>query len=270
MHAIQPTIALNTGVELPALGFGVFQTPPDVTQVCRRRSAALGVPHDRHRGVLQQRTGSRSRDRGERHCTVGPVRADQGCGSASMATTRALHGFDLSTRKLGLDTVDLYFLHQPLPQAFDLTVAAYRALERPLAEGRVRAIGVSNFSVAHLADFLPHVQVSGSQPGRTPPDDNQPALRARHAELELQRRRVAAGRRLRVPALRPPRWGERADGLGGHGNRESIRKDTRSGAVAVAFRQRPLGDPEVRPTRTHRREPRRVRLLAIRGRDRRN
>ena len=56
-----------------------------------------------------------------------------------------LHAFEKSSRKLGVDTIDLLILHQALPGAFDRTIAAYRALERLLAEGKVRAIGVSNF-----------------------------------------------------------------------------------------------------------------------------
>ena len=72
---------------------------------------------------------------------------------------KALHAFDVSTRKLGVDYIDLYLLHQPLPQDFDATVDAYRALERLLEEGRVRAIGISNFSPAHLETVLPRLAV---------------------------------------------------------------------------------------------------------------
>jgi 2,5-diketo-D-gluconate reductase A len=71
----------------------------------------------------------------------------------------ALHAFDVSSRKLGVDYVDLYLLHQPLPQDFDATVDAYRALERLLEEGRARAIGVSNFSPDHLETVIPRLGV---------------------------------------------------------------------------------------------------------------
>ena len=92
----------------------------------------------------------------------------------------------MSTRKLGLDTVDLYLLHQPLPQDFDATVAAYRAAERLLAEGRARAIGVSNLSVAHLATFLPRVDVVPAvNQVEVHPYYGQPALRAEHARLGI-------------------------------------------------------------------------------------
>src|SRR6185369_14379983 len=70
-----------------------------------------------------------------------------------------LHAFDKSTGKLGVDRLDLLLLHQPLPSRFDLTLGAYRALEKLLADGRVRAIGVSNFMPDHLARLLAEVGV---------------------------------------------------------------------------------------------------------------
>jgi 2,5-diketo-D-gluconate reductase A len=95
----------------------------------------------------------------------------------------ALRGFELSTRKLGLDTIDLYPLHQPLPQDFDATVDAYRALERLLDEGRIRATGVCNFSPTHLATVLPRLSVVPAvNQVEVHPYYNQPALRALHAE----------------------------------------------------------------------------------------
>jgi diketogulonate reductase-like aldo/keto reductase len=60
------------------------------------------------------------------------------------------HAFDESIRKLGVEQLDLLILHQPLPSAFDRTLEAYRALETLLADGKVRAIGVSNFMPEHL------------------------------------------------------------------------------------------------------------------------
>lgn len=61
-----------------------------------------------------------------------------------------LHAFEKSATKLGVERIDLLILHQPMPQHFDRTVEAYRALEQLLADGRVRAIGVSNFMPHHL------------------------------------------------------------------------------------------------------------------------
>ena len=70
-----------------------------------------------------------------------------------------LHGFEKSARKLGVDEIDLLILHQPLPSAFDRTLEAYRALETLLSEGKVRAIGVSNFMVEHLTTLLDRATV---------------------------------------------------------------------------------------------------------------
>src|SRR6185312_8870348 len=62
--------------------------------------------------------------------------------------------FEKSAGKLGVDQIDLLILHQALPSAFDRTLEAYRALEALLKDGRVRAIGVSNFMVDHLTSLL--------------------------------------------------------------------------------------------------------------------
>ena len=72
------------------------------------------------------------------------------------ATRRA---FDKSAGKLGVDRLDLLLLHQPLPSAFDRTLDAYRALEKLLADGKVRAIGVSNFMPEHLDRLLTETSV---------------------------------------------------------------------------------------------------------------
>src|SRR5439155_21748347 len=70
-----------------------------------------------------------------------------------------LHAFDKSAGKLGVDRLDLLLLHQPLPGRFDLTLDAYRALEKLLADGKVRAIGVSNFMPDHLQRLLAQASV---------------------------------------------------------------------------------------------------------------
>ena len=67
---------------------------------------------------------------------------------------QTMHAFDKSAGKLGTHQIDLLILHQALPSRFDLTREAYRALETLLADGRVRAIGVSNFMPAHLDALL--------------------------------------------------------------------------------------------------------------------
>jgi hypothetical protein len=70
-----------------------------------------------------------------------------------------LHSFDKSAGKLGVDQIDLLLLHQPLFSKFDQTLGSYRALEKLLTDSKVRAIGVSNFTVEHLTRLLDSVDV---------------------------------------------------------------------------------------------------------------
>jgi diketogulonate reductase-like aldo/keto reductase len=71
----------------------------------------------------------------------------------------ALRACQVSLRKLGIDYVDLYLLHWPVPADFEATIAAYRAAEKLLADGRVRAIGVANFTTKHLQDLIARTDV---------------------------------------------------------------------------------------------------------------
>lgn len=181
----QPTITLNNGVELPALGFGVFQTPPEQTQAAVEEALRIG-----YRMIDTAASYGNERETGAAIAASGLARSDIFVQTklwvSDYGYDRALHGFDVSMRKLGLDTVDLYLLHQPLPQAFDDTAGAYKAAERLLAEGRVRTIGISNFSPAHLTTFLPRVEVVPAvNQVEVHPYYNQPALRAEHARLGI-------------------------------------------------------------------------------------
>ena len=144
-----PALTLNNGVEIPALGFGVFQTPPDETVAAVTTALATGYRHiDTAAAYFNEREVGegirRSRlDRSEIFVETKIWISDYGC-------DRTLHAFDKSARKLGVEVIDLLILHQALPGEFELTVGAYQALETLLADGRVRAIGVSNFMREHL------------------------------------------------------------------------------------------------------------------------
>jgi aryl-alcohol dehydrogenase-like predicted oxidoreductase len=117
-----------------------------------------------------------------------------------------LHGFEKSARKLGVSRIDLLILHHALPSAFDRTLEAYRALEALLADGKVRAIGVSNFMVEHLRTLLdPYQRRTGGQPDRS-----SPLLRAaRRTEVQRRARHrdasVVADRRHHFLSRRQPR-----------------------------------------------------------------
>ena len=153
MPARTPTIALNNGVELPALGLGVFQSPPAETVGAveaairtgyRLIDTAAAYANEREVGEGIRRSGI-SRD--EMFIETKIWISDYGYDAA-------LHAFDKSARKLGVEQLDLLLLHQPIPSVFDRTLEAYRALETLLADGKVRAIGVSNFMPPHLDRLL--------------------------------------------------------------------------------------------------------------------
>ncbi len=152
------SIKLNNGVEIPALGLGVFQTPPDETRDAVRSALGAGYRHidtaaaygnERQVGEAVQ---SADLDRSEVFLETKVWISDYGY-------DETLHAFEKSARKLGVDQIDLLILHQALPSAFDRTLEAYRALEALLDGGRVRAIGVSNFMVEHLAALLERATV---------------------------------------------------------------------------------------------------------------
>ena len=151
-------LTLNNGVTMPALGFGVFQTPPDVTAQAVAEALRTGyrlidtaAAYANERGVGEAIAAS-GLDRQEVFIETKIWISDYGHDAT-------LHAFDKSAGKLGVDQIDLLILHQPLPSRFDLTLEAYRALETLLADGKVRAIGVSNFMPDHLARLLERATV---------------------------------------------------------------------------------------------------------------
>jgi diketogulonate reductase-like aldo/keto reductase len=148
-----PRLTLNNGVEIPAVGFGVFQTPPEETRSAVEAALATGYRH-----IDTAAAYGNERQVGEAVAKSGVDRSDVFLETkiwiSDYGYDQTLHGFDKSARKLGVDQVDLLILHQALPSEFDKTLGAYRALETLLADGKVRAIGVSNFMVDHLTALL--------------------------------------------------------------------------------------------------------------------
>jgi diketogulonate reductase-like aldo/keto reductase len=151
-------LTLNNGVDLPALGLGVFQTPPEETRVAVE--TALG---DGYRHVDTAAAYGNERQVGEAIRNSGLERPEVFVETkiwiSDYGYDKTLHGFEKSARKLGVDQIDLLILHQALPSEFEKTLEAYRALETLLADGKVRAIGVSNFMVDHLSRLLEHATV---------------------------------------------------------------------------------------------------------------
>ncbi|MET9487477.1 aldo/keto reductase [Nocardia sp. NPDC006630] len=146
-------IVLNNGVDMPAIGLGVFQTPPEATTDAVTEALRVGYRHidtaaaylnEREVGEGIRRSGI---DRDDIFLETKVWISDYGYDAT-------LHAFDKSAAKLGVERIDLLILHQALPSRFDLTLDAYRALEQLLADGKVRAIGVSNFMPEHLDGLL--------------------------------------------------------------------------------------------------------------------
>ena len=151
-------ITLNNGVEMPALGFGVFQTPPQETVASVTEALKVG-----YRLIDTAASYFNEREVGDGVRASGLDRSEVFIETklwiSDYGYEEALHAFDKSAGKLGVEQIDLLLLHQPLTTAFEKTVAAYKALEKLLADGKVRAIGVSNFMPAMLADLLSQTSV---------------------------------------------------------------------------------------------------------------
>jgi diketogulonate reductase-like aldo/keto reductase len=147
------TLTLNNGVRMPALGLGVFQTPPEETRDAVAAALDAGYRHiDTAAAYGNERQVGQAIH--ESDVPRNEVFIETKIWISDYGFEQTLHAFDKSARKLGVDQIDLLILHQALPGDFDKTIAAYRALEALLADGKVRAIGVSNFMVDHLRVLL--------------------------------------------------------------------------------------------------------------------
>jgi len=143
-----PTITLHDGVEIPQLGFGVFQVPPEDTQGVVEEALASGYRHIDTAAAYRNEAGvgtaveAAGIPREEVFVTTKLWNSQQGYDST-------LRAFEKSLRRLGMDHVDLYLIHWPAPTEGKF-VDTWRAFERIRAEGGARTIGVSNFRVEDL------------------------------------------------------------------------------------------------------------------------
>ena len=150
-----PNVTLNNGVEMPVLGFGVYQIEPDETE----------------RAVLEAlEVGYRHIDTAAAYCNeaeVGRAIAASGIPREELFLTTkiwpqdageeaAARALSASMRRLGVDYLDLYLIHQPYGDYY----GSWRAMERALQAGSVRAIGVSNFHMDRLVDLIDHNDVT--------------------------------------------------------------------------------------------------------------
>lgn len=152
-----PTLTLNDGTSIPQLGFGVFKVDPQETERIVAEALALGYRHIDTAAIYGNEEGigralaSAGIPRDELYVTTKLWNDDQGRQSAPAALDRSLE-------KLGLDAVDLYLIHWPVPRQ-DRYVESWEAMQELQATGRTRSIGVSNFLVPHLERLLEAAEV---------------------------------------------------------------------------------------------------------------
>ena len=147
MVSLSPTLTMNTGATIPQLGFGVWQIEVDGERVIgealevgyRHLDTAMIYHNEREVGRAVAGSGI---PRGELFITTKLFNTDHG-------TQEAFDAFEASLERLGMDYVDLYLIHWPMPRV-DRYVESWRALETIAASGRAKAIGVSNFMPEHL------------------------------------------------------------------------------------------------------------------------
>jgi 2,5-diketo-D-gluconate reductase A len=150
-----PSVALNNGVEMPILGFGVYQIPPDQTEAAVATALEVGyrlidtaASYENEEGVGRAvRSSGVARD--ELFITTKLWIQDPGESNARAA-------FERSLARLGVEYVDLYLIHQPLGDYYSF----WRAMEKLHAEGLARAIGVANFYPDRLVDLIEHNEVT--------------------------------------------------------------------------------------------------------------
>ena len=150
-----PSVRLNNGVEMPMLGFGVFQIPPDETERAVDTALELGY-----------RLIDTAASYGNEEAAGRAIRSSGIPREELFVTTKlwiqrpgeanARRAFEGSLQRLGLDHVDLYLIHQPLSDYYSF----WRAMEELLADGLARAIGVSNFYPDRLVDLIENNDVT--------------------------------------------------------------------------------------------------------------
>ena len=171
-----PSLTLHDGVEIPQLGFGVFQIPPDDTQGVVEDALAAGYRHIDTAGAYRNEKGvgaaiaASGIPREEIFVTTKLWNEQQGFDST-------LEAFEKSLGRLAMDHVDLYLIHWPVPTQ-DLFVETWKAFERIREEGRSRTIGVSNFRIEDIERLQSETE--------TAPTINQVELHPRFQQAELR------------------------------------------------------------------------------------
>ena len=245
----QPTVSLNDGAMMPQFGLGVFQTPPDETERIVRMAVDEGYR-------LVDTASMYRNEQGVGNALAGrpDVFVTTKLGNSDHGFDETLRAFDTSMRRLGRDKLDLYLIHWPRPRA-KLYVESWKALIRLQKEGRVRSIGVSNFTREHLERIIAETGVA--------PAVNQIELHPRFQQTALRAFHDHLGIRTEVlESARPGRVARR-----GRNRRHCVEAQENPGASRhpVASRQRSDRDSENGAPRTPEGEYRRARFPARRG-----
>ncbi|RBY79946.1 aldo/keto reductase [Blastococcus sp. TF02A-26] len=156
--ATVPTITLNNGVEIPQLGFGVYQIPPEDTAEAVGAALEIGYRHIDTAEMYGNEKG------------VGEAVRNSGIPRDEIFVTSklnngfhrrddALRAFDQTLADLGLETLDLFLIHWPLPTIDVDYVETWKAMEEIYRSGRCRSIGVSNFNAHHLRRLFAETEI---------------------------------------------------------------------------------------------------------------
>ncbi|MFK4760068.1 aldo/keto reductase [Microbacterium sp. ZW T5_45] len=219
-------LTLNNGVTMPAIGLGVFQSPPEETTDAVAEALRVGY---RHIDTAAAYRNERQVGEGIRRSGIprDEIFLETKVWVSDYGYDQTLHAFDKAVGKLGVENLDLLILHQPVPSRFDSVIAAYQALEALLADGRVRAIGVSNFMPPHLARLIAETAVV--------PAVNQVELHPYFTQQDVQREDAERG--ILTQAWSPiggitfyPGWGD---------ERRSVLQDETIGEIARRHEKSP-------------------------------
>jgi diketogulonate reductase-like aldo/keto reductase len=147
-----PPIILNNGIEMPQLGFGVWQVPDDEAEQAVATALESGYRSIDTAAIYGNEEGT-----GKAIATSGIPREDlfvtTKLWNSDQGYDSTLRAFDTSLEKLGLDYLDLYLIHWPLPSRGKY-IDTYKAFEKLYSDGRVKAIGVSNFYPEYLERLI--------------------------------------------------------------------------------------------------------------------
>lgn len=225
-NLMSPLITLNNGVRIPSVGYGVFQSAPEETTAAVETALTAGY---RHIDTAAGYGNEREVGEGIRRSGMDPadVVIETKVWVSDYGFDQTLRAFDKSAKKLGVSQIDVLILHQPMPQHFERTVNAYRALESLLESRQVRAIGVSNFMPHHLAALREQTTIV--------PAINQIELHPYFAQTAVQRANADLG--IVTQAWSPiggitfyPGWGE---------DRKSVMEDETIAEIAASHGKTP-------------------------------